>query len=298
MTPSKRIKIVKAHPDALKALRLRQSSSAQIAPGFKAKRALNLRAGKGRTLNDLQFVNVYLGHWAAADMSSIDTALSGAMTDPNLNHVIQQYFKVPLTTHFLGSSQRGDTSLTAGRTYNRDDVHATLAGLDLSRYDLTKTLVCLYLPAGVILDTHSASGVGDDKDSKDSSLEGLGGYHGSADVAGKEVLFAVAVYSASHAHKINGIPFWPDPWKNIVATMYHELNEARTDPDVEKSMRLNNDKLLGWYSPKGGEIGDIPMSEAGAHLELVMMEVPLVAGGTAPVQLMWSNEVGGPGMPY
>jgi hypothetical protein len=23
------------------------------------------------------------------------------------------------------------------------------------------------------------------------------------------------------------------PWKNVLATFYHELNEARTDPDVD-----------------------------------------------------------------
>jgi hypothetical protein len=80
--------------------------------------------------------------------------------------------------------------------------------------------------------------------------------------------------------------------------MYHELNEARTDPDVEASMRQQDDALLGWYADNVGEIGDIPMDEARADLAKVMTEVALLAGGTAPIQLMWSNEVGGPGLPY
>jgi hypothetical protein len=36
------------------------------------------------------------------------------------------------------------------------------------------------------------------------------------------------------------------------------------------------------------------MSLAGADLSLVMKEVPLTGGGTAPVQLQWSNAVHGP----
>ena len=37
------------------------------------------------------------------------------------------------------------------------------------------------------------------------------------------------------------------------------------------------------------------MSEAGGNLDLVMREVPLADGsGTVPIQLMWSNAVGGP----
>jgi hypothetical protein len=47
-------------------------------------------------------------------------------------------------------------------------------------------------------------------------------------------------------------------------------------------------------SARPGEIGDIPMSLAGAHLERVVVEAPLAQGGTAPVQLEWSNHVHGP----
>jgi hypothetical protein len=45
-----------------------------------------------------------------------------------------------------------------------------------------------------------------------------------------------------------------------VATFYHELCEARRNPDVEDVIRTGNEKL-GWYSNKGGEIGDIRMVE-------------------------------------
>ncbi len=310
MTIPSKLHIVKVHPEALAALRKRHApGGATIAPGFATNTTLNLVYRGGRTLDDLQFTNVYLGNWSSTDVSSIDAALGGALADSALNRVIQQYFQSPVTSKFLGSLRHADSKLVPGAVYNRDDVHTTLASLDLSAYDLTKTVVCLYLPEGVILDTASSSpgGVGDakqrsvkvgDPGGEDTSKQGLGGYHGSAQIGTETVLFAVAVYSDAAGGVVNGIPVWPAPWKNIVATMYHELNEVRTDPDVEAAIRQNNDGLLGWYSDNGGEIGDIPMSEAGANLSSVMMEVPLVAGGSAPVQLMWSNEVGGPGLPY
>jgi hypothetical protein len=303
---AKRSNIVKPHPDAVEALKELARAGPHIAHGFRPKKALNLVFKGGRTLHALQFKNFYLGHWSRTDMTNIDGALAGALTDVNLNHVIQQYFDdKPITSVALQSAHRADPSLTSGVTFDRDAVHRALAALHLNGIDLQKTIICLYLPPGVILDTHAADGVGNEKgkkrhagDDKDSSLEGLGGYHGSAHVNGRTVYFAVAVYSQIAGHEINGIPLWPDPWKNIAATMYHELNEARTDPDVEEAIRTGNDKLLGWYSDADGEIGDIPMTEAGRHLGLVMVEVPLVAGGTAPIQLMWSNAIGGPCGPF
>jgi hypothetical protein len=109
------------------------------------------------------------------------------------------------------------------------------------------------------------------------------------------VYYAVSVYSEG----TNGIVAFPHPWQNVCATLYHELCEARTDPDVEDAIRAGatpaGERLLGWYSSRGGEIGDIPMAETGGDLSLVMKEVPLADGsGTVPIQLMWSNAVGGP----
>jgi len=76
------------------------------------------------------------------------------------------------------------------------------------------------------------------------------------------------------------------------------LQEVRTDADVEDAIRENSDKPIGWYAPRAGEIGDIPMEEAGANLGLVMKEVPLADNGrTVPIQLMWSNLIHGPAGP-
>jgi hypothetical protein len=132
------------------------------------------------------------------------------------------------------------------------------------------------------------------------SLHGLGGYHGSVHTQGTTVYYAVGVYSETLANgKDNGIVAFDQPWKNVVATFYHELNEVRTDADVDDAIAAGNnpsaDRFLGWTSPQGYEVGDEPVFEAGSNLSLVFQEVNLADGsGTAPIQLLWSNRVHGP----
>jgi hypothetical protein len=119
-----------------------------------------------------------------------------------------------------------------------------------------------------------------------SSLEGLGGFHGSVHIGATTLYYAVGVFSEGS----NGIVAFDQPWKNVVATFYHELVEARTDADVE-------DNRVAWVNNErpSEEIGDIPMTLAGDNLSKVMKEVPLGDGsGTVPIQLMWSNAVAGP----
>jgi hypothetical protein len=288
-----------------------------LAHGFKAERSLNLRRFSGRTIEHLTFTNVYLGGaaaWQADDVQAIDTSLAAAMEDRHLNNVIAQYYP----------DGRPTTAFTPSRTLPgplphrvfRDTVEGFVAGLEqhnaLSGFQLASTVFCFMLPRGVVLVDGASSGGAathdeDDDESPNVALRddeavdsrhGLGGYHGSIHPkrGGKTetVYYAVGVYSEG----ANGIPAFDAPWKSVCATFYHELNEARTDPDVEDAIRAGDtakgNDFIGWYSPRGGEIGDIPMEEAGANLASVMVEAPLVAGGTAPIQLMWSNAVGGP----
>jgi hypothetical protein len=259
----------------------------------------------GKTIQNLSFLNVYLGagDWAVRDMTNIDQALAAAMSDSKLNDVLQQYFgAAAIRTTFIGS-RKSDGPVSA--TFDRDSVSSTLDQLyganQLAGIDFSRTVVDLLLPPGIILDT---TGTGKEQrggaaDDKDSSLQGLGGYHGSHQVAdGTIIYFAAAVYSQETAKGTNGIPVWPDSWKNVVATLYHELNEARTDADVERVNASGNDALLGWYSRKGGEVGDIPIDLAGNDLQLVFVEETLQSGDVVPIQLMWSNSAGGPGLPF
>jgi len=314
---------VAVHPSSPAGAHYRQGrQTAARAHGFPARPGLNLHYYGGKTLPQLTFTNIYLGPqnaWAADDITRIDHALAAAMTDPHLNNVIAQYYPQGCSSTFKPS--RILTEPLPTRVY-RDTIEQLVATLDqqngLSGFDLTATVFCFLLPKGTVLVDGDSSGNlrhhqdtdgdGDEagtgnltareRDEADDSLHGLGGYHGSIHpkrgAATDTVYYAVGVYSEGD----NGIVAFEEPWKSVCATFYHELCEARTDPDVEDAIRAGDspaaNDFLGWYSDKGGEIGDIPMEEAGANLATVMKEVPLVSGGSAPIQLMWSNAVGGP----
>jgi len=96
------------------------------------------------------------------------------------------------------------------------------------------------LPPGTVLD--AGGGV--------TSLNGLGGFHGSYnDASGKKVYYAVIAYSKGN----NGIDFTGNAQDNISITQSHEWREASTDPDV-------NNGTLGWYNDKeNGELDDLAM---------------------------------------
>jgi len=308
MVHSKSLKnIVKAHPDFAKSHKPKKSnpvdSGGGIAQGFTPQPKLDLKYMGGKTIQNLTFQNFYLGAasgWASSDITNIDTNLGGAMTDPNLNAIYSQYYNGGLVTTTMVPSKNYPYAVPA--TFDRDTVDLVLTDMltngALTGLNFDSTVVNLMLPEGIILTTDTTKGgekKAGDKDDSDSSLQGLGGYHGSShvtDATGNAVriYFAVGVYSKGN----NGITAFADSWKNICCTFYHELTEARTDPDVEEVNRGGGQSLLGWYNSTDGEIGDIPMDEAGANLSLVMVEVKLANGTTAPIQLMYSNAVHGP----
>jgi hypothetical protein len=289
--------------------RLGREQQEARAPGFASEPGLNLRFYGGKTIGQLTFTHVYLGgkaSWSPDDVTAIDRALPAALSDPHLENVIAQYFPGGRPTATFVPSRFLEEPCPA-RVY-RNTIEALAASLDASNgfsgFDLGSSVFCFMLPPGVVLVDGDSSGretrhpgLGERDEAVDSQ-HGLGGYHGSIHpkrgAPGETVYYAVGVYSEGG----NGIAAFPQPWESVCATFYHEVNEARTDPDVEDAIRAGDspsaDRFLGWYSPRGGEIGDIPMEEAGADLSEVMKIVPLANGGTAPVQLMWSNAVGGP----
>jgi hypothetical protein len=272
-----------------------------IAPGFKPQKKLNLHDQGGKIIPDLVYTNFFVGGagaWDSQDIQNIDQNLSKAMSDPHLNNVMAQYFRgSQVTTTFRPSS------ILPGPppdTISQPEVEQLLASLfnagKLNGFDFGKTVFNFMLPKGTVLTIDDGSGDegprgrsqarGGETDEKASSLEGLGGFHGSIHQGDTTIYYAVGVFSDGD----NGIVAFDQPWKNVVATFYHELNEARTDADVE-------DNRVAWVNNErpGEEIGDIPMTLAGANLGKVMVEVPLADGsGTVPIQLMWSDAVAGP----
>jgi hypothetical protein len=294
-----------------------------IAPGIPATPAHDLKYQGGRTIQNLQFLNFYVGSdaWDQRDISKIDKGLAAAMSDTDLNNVMVQYFPGPITTNFAGSQTLPGAAPAAMSQGDVEQLVTTLYGAGkLAGHDLTSTVFNFLLPPGTVLNTdttvtggaqHVIAAIKKQADAKKThivipkdeadSLNGLGGYHGSVHVSATVIVYyAIGVYSQTEADgTVNGIPVFDQPWKNVVATFYHELNEARTDADVEDAIRAGNDPnaqaFLGWVSDQGEECGDFPVSEAGGDLKKVFQEVELTdKTGKVPVQFMYSDAVHGP----
>jgi hypothetical protein len=266
-------------------------------------------------ITDLVSKNCYVGsYWSTqpgqSDRTNIDKALAAAMSDKNLNNIVRQYY---------GNHQITSTSLPSivlptdpSSEVTKSDVKRFTAALfrsgGLSGIDFDNTVVNFMLPPRVILSSDDAGGqrsvpaarpaVGLPTEEDEDSLHGLGGYHGSAHVTNSvRIYYAVGAYSAFDPQNgDNGIPIpgWQS-WEAMVATFYHELNEARTDPDVEDANDTGNTGLVGWTSNEGAEIGDFPIEAAGGDLRRVFQRVDLADGsGKVPVQFLYSNAVHGP----
>src|SRR5262249_51174825 len=150
---------------------------------------------------------------------------------------------------------------TKPQQMDEPDVQAKVVALfnsgKIANQDLDSTIFNLILPPGTVLKLGSSS-----------SLNGLGGYHGSVHTqsGGKDIIlyYSANVFSQFlSSQEENGIVVFDKPWKNVVATLYHELNEFRTDADVNDAIQSNDRDFLGWNSRSGRECGDQPIFAAG-----------------------------------
>ena len=242
----------------------------------------------GKTVPQMQYQNIYCGSaadWNESDIGLVEEAIGNAMRDVRLNDVLAQYF--PRTK--LSCDTLEHVLLQQGKPTFLDepDVQGLIVHLFRARQlkadDPQSTIFNLVLPRGTELL------LGDS-----SSLRGLGGYHGSVHLqsnTGPVTLY----YSANvFSEGSNGIDVFDAPWKNVVATLYHELNEFRTDPDVSDAIQSGSNDPLGWMSRRGHECGDEPIAVA-ESLDQVFREVTASVGTRkVPVQFMYSNKVHGP----
>ena len=286
----------------------------QLAPGLPSTPAHDLVDRGGKIIPDLAFTNFYVGGpaaWDTSDIQNIDRALAAAMADRRLNNVMLQYFRGrPQITSTFSPSQvlAGPPTDRVSQPAVEELVRSLHAAGRLDNFDFGSTVFNFLLPHGTVLTIDEGDGgqtaperqkrprrqaipVEDEA----SSLEGLGGFHGSVHIGQAIVYYAVGVLSeALPDGRVNGIRVFDQPWKNAVATFYHELNEARTDPDVEDANKAGDESLVGWTSNQGEEVGDFPVFEANP-LTKVFKEVPLTDGsGKVPIQFQYSNAVHGP----
>jgi hypothetical protein len=295
----------------------------QLVEGARPTPDQDLHYHGGRTWRNMSYVNLYVSGeegWRLDDVQRIDQAIAKAMADEHLNNVIVQYFNnQPIGTQPLPSHPLVGY---VPRQVSRGDIEVYLQYLYaqgyLQSFDLNTTVFNFLLPSGTVLNvederystaalatpfrpiSHAEDGrVIIPESEEGDSQGGLGGYHGSIHVGGTTVYYSAEAYSEMQANGVpNGIPVLAEPWKNIVATLYHEMQEVRTDPDVEDVIRNpyapNATRLLGWTSDEGEEIGDFPL-HTGVSIRSIIVEVPLADGsGMVPVQLQYSNAVHGP----
>lgn len=266
-----------------------------IAPGIAPSPLDDLIFHGGKVVPQMEFQNIYLGGnsaWKGSDIEQIDRAISLAMHDRRLNNVMAQYF--PGATP--ACDMRDSFVLDDDKPTMLDEpaVQAIITTLHddslIKKSDLATTLFNLILPSGTILKLDDSS-----------SSNGLGGYHGSLHITRKGK--AVTLYYSANVYseilpnrRENGIAVFNKPWKNVVGTLYHEINEFRTDADINDAIHNNNNDFLGWTSRRGHEVGDQPVFKAGEldNLRLVFKEITASTGSRKiPVQFMYSNAVHG-----
>ena len=240
-------------------------------------------------------------------ISKTSITRAAAMTDPQLNNVMAQYFNGVAPTSTSKPSQKLPGPAPAH--FSQGDVEKLVSDLftqgKLAGFDYGATVFNFMLPPATVLNDNPAPGGAQGAPTAEvrrrgvpsaeeaDSLHGLGGYHGSVQVGSQTLYYAVGVYSDSSNGQTKGIPVFDAPWKNVIGTFYHELNEARTDPDVEAVIKSAPSSMIGWTSRQGEECGDFPVFEANP-LTQVFQEIALPGGGTAPVQFQYSNYVHGP----
>src|SRR5487761_2359062 len=124
-----------------------------IAPGAAPTPAHDLQFHGGKTIADLRFFNYYVGAdaWPASDITNIDQSLAAAMSDVDLNNVMEQYFPGSITSTFDGSEKLAGP---APATMSQGDVEALLTSLatqgKLAGRDLSSTLFNFVPPPGTI----------------------------------------------------------------------------------------------------------------------------------------------------
>ena len=235
------------------------------------------------------------------------------MSDVHLNNVMEQYFPGSISSTFDGSeklngrrrppSRKEISKPLSVRWPRRENSPAaiSLPQSSISCFRRERCSTTMPAPSAASRAPGEGKEEPDPDDDEADSLHGLGGYHGSVHTgSGTTIYYAVGVYSRCWSDGTeNGIVVFDQPWKNVVATFYHELNEARTDSDVEDAIRAGNDpkgvKFLGWTSKQGEECGDFPGVRSRKQPRAGIPGSPLAAGGrTVPVQFQYSDNVHGP----
>ena len=131
------------------------------------------------------------------------------------------------------------------------------------------------------------------------SKHGLGGYHGSVHAKRgsktETVYYAVGVV-LGRVERHLGLPGRVEEHvRGLLPRALRGANGSGRRGRDPRGQLVARERLPRLVLAAGGEIGDIPLEEAGGNLSAIIREVKLAAGSkTVPVQFMWSNAVAGP----
>lgn len=265
---------------------------AAIAPGINPAPLADLIYHGGKTVAQMEFQNVYLGGsaaWHESDITLIDGAIKRVMQHKGLNNVMVQYFpggriscevRPSIIVNMPRPVSLSEPDIQALAIKLFDDNLIDKSGLDACIFNLL-------LPSGTFLSLGTATSQGG----------GLGGYHGSVHFERNgqslTLYYSANVFSEFLPGGVeNGIAVFDQPWKNVVATLYHEGCEFRTDPDVSDAIARGSNDFLGWTSRSGREVGDQPLEAAGDMMK-IFQEIADTGRSRIPVQFMYSNVVHG-----
>lgn len=232
----------------------------------------------GKVLKNFDVQNVYYGsYWntaqGKADAQYNDGFMKDLVKNKDVGSIWHQYGVASGTTE---SSTVASKSVRSGQTVSQRSIESLVKKLAANDPNAGNNKIFnVVLPPDAVLSQGGAT-----------SKQGLGGYHGSVTVNGKQVYYSAICYSKGS----NGIDFTHGNSRdNISITESHEISEAVTDPDVEVASKTNNWGALGWMDPKNGEIGDMEVNDAAPGTPLSTMYGR--TDGYA-VQKIWSQEDG------
>ena len=275
---------------------LAQLEADAIAPGIPPDASADLKFHGGKTVPQMVFQNVFLGgraSWLASDIDSINTTITLAMQDRRLNNVVAQFFDAgvkltcdPRPLFVLEESHRAMLDQpSAKQLVSRLVQQGQLSDSDLGQHNLQP-----------VATSWSRAQARPRRFAPRAWRVSQSRCTFSSRARRRSAYYSANVFSQRLPNgRVNGIPAFDASWKDVVGTLYHEINEFRTDPDVGDAIEQNSDDFLGWMGAQG-EIGDQPIAAAGAvgNLSLVFQEIMSSTGnGRVPVQFLFSNAVHG-----
>jgi hypothetical protein len=233
----------------------------------------------GKVLNQFQVENVYYGSYfnttqGKADAAYNDGFMKSFVNDSNSTSIWHQY---GVNSGTFDGSTVANKTVSAGKTITQTAVESLVKQMAAADSQSGNNKIYnIVLPPGAVLSQGGAT-----------SKQGLGGYHGSVTVNGKQVYYS-AICDSKGA---NGIDFTNgNAQKNVTITESHEISEAVTDPDVEVASKTNDWTKLGWMDPNNGEIGDMEVNDASPGTPLSTMYGTNDKGYA--VQKIWSQKDG------